>query len=103
MVFYNLCGSNVSEKKDAFSKSYSNESEVRFVLNLYNTFLKLYPSYASMSVVILTPYKEQKSLVQRSAFPSYPSSNRASRSIPTSKSVVCTCSPWTPSRARKWT
>ena len=63
-MFYNLCGSNVSEKKDAFSKSYSNESEVRFVLNLYNTFLKLYPSYASMSVVILTPYKEQKSLVR---------------------------------------
>ena len=38
-----------------------------------------------------------------SPFPLTLSSNRALRSIPTSWSAVCTCSPWTRSRARRWT
>ena len=62
-MFYNLSDECVSERKDELSKSYSNEYEVRFVLNLYNTLVTVFPSSSYLSVVILTPYNEQKSLV----------------------------------------
>lgn len=56
----------MKERKDEVTKSYSNPAEVRFVLALYDTFLNLYPSYKAVSVVVLTPYNEQKSLVATS-------------------------------------
>lgn len=62
-MFYNICDKNVSERKDEFSKSYCNESEAQFILNLYTAFLHIYSNYKAISVVILTPYNEQKSLV----------------------------------------
>ena len=62
-MFYNICDANMTERKDDFSKSYSNEYEARFILNLYSAFLSVYHSYKAMSVVILTPYNEQKNLV----------------------------------------
>ena len=52
------------EKKDDVTKSYSNEFEVRFILNLYGAFLHIYPNYTAISVVVLTPYNEQKALVR---------------------------------------
>lgn len=67
VVFYNLCDASITEKKDDISKSYSNESEVRFILNLYSTFITVYPQSTDLSVVILTPYNEQKSLVRQCA------------------------------------
>lgn len=65
VVFYNLCDASVTERKDDISKSYSNESEARFVLHLYSTLITVYPKCADLSVVILTPYNEQKALVRR--------------------------------------
>ena len=63
MVFYNLCGDGNQEHKDEITKSYKNPVEAKFILSLYDAFLKLYPSYLAISVVILTPYNEQKNLV----------------------------------------
>lgn len=65
VVFYNLCDASVTERKDDISKSYSNESEARFVLHLYSTLVTVYPKCADLSVAILTPYNEQKALVRR--------------------------------------
>lgn len=65
VVFYNLCDASVTERKDDISKSYSNESEARFVLHLYSTLVTVYPKCTDLSVVILTPYNEQKALVRR--------------------------------------
>lgn len=62
-MFYNLCDVSVKEHKDEITKSYSNMAEVRFVLALYDAFLKIYPNYKAVSVVVLTPYNEQKTLV----------------------------------------
>lgn len=62
-MFYNICDKNVSERKDEFSKSYCNEYEARFILSLYTAFLHIYTNYKAISVVILTPYNEQKTLV----------------------------------------
>ncbi|KAK8807625.1 hypothetical protein WA171_000578 [Blastocystis sp. BT1] len=64
VVFYNLCGEGIQEHKDELTKSYSNIYEVRFVLNLYDAFLRIYPHYKAISVVVLTPYNEQKSLFE---------------------------------------
>ena len=63
-MFYNLCDVAVKEHKDEVTKSYSNMAEVRFVLALYDAFLKIYPNYKAVSVVVLTPYNEQKTLVE---------------------------------------
>ena len=49
----------MKERKDEVTKSYSNPA-------LYDAFLNLYPSYKAVSVVVLTPYNEQKSLVATS-------------------------------------
>ncbi|OAO17990.1 tRNA splicing endonuclease [Blastocystis sp. ATCC 50177/Nand II] len=65
VVFYNLCDASVTERKDDISKSYSNEFEARFVLHLYSTLVTVYPKCADLSVVILTPYNEQKALFQK--------------------------------------
>ena len=59
-----MTDSSVSEKKDAISKSYCNEKEARFILNLYTAFLHIYSEYKAISVVILTPYNEQKAVVR---------------------------------------
>ena len=65
VVFYNLCDASVTERKDDISKSYSNEAEARFVLHLYSTLITVYPKCADLSVIILTPYNEQKALVRQ--------------------------------------
>lgn len=102
-MFYNLCDEENQEHRDEFTKSYRNEHEAKFILSLYHTFLKLYPSYTAMSVVILTPYNEQKTLVcnhsiNQSHLAWKPHRKPLQRNCPSSSGFHSRCLP----RKRSW-